>query len=198
MPKLLTSMDQGITRLKEISLSLRTFARSDTSSKVEYQIHEGIDSTLMLLKYRLKGNHNSPEIQVIKKYGELPPIICYPGQMNQVFMNIIANAIDAFSEFHQDKSHENVAINKNTITITTSVEPQQKNVRICIQDNGSGMSSEVQARMFEPSFTTKPVGKGTGLGLAITYQIITNNHHGQINCFSTPNHGTMFIINLPI
>ncbi|OUL32113.1 response regulator [Nostoc sp. 106C] len=198
LPKLLASMAQGIDRLKEISLSLRTFARSDMSSKVEYQIHEGINSTLMLLKHRLKGNGDRPKIQVITKYAELPPIACYPGQLNQVFMNIIANAIDAFDEFDRSHSYQQIAADPNTITITTSIEPHEGTVSICIQDNGPGMIPEVQARIFEPSFTTKPVGKGTGLGLAISYQIIVDKHNGQINCLSIPGKGTTFMMILPI
>ncbi|MBD2209584.1 hybrid sensor histidine kinase/response regulator [Nostoc linckia FACHB-104] len=198
LPKLLSSMDQGISRLKDISLSLRTFARADMSSKVEYQIHEGIDSTLMLLKHRLKDSGDRPRIHTITEYGELPPISCYPGQLNQVFMNIIANAIDAFDEYYHNHSHQAPLNEQNNLTITTSFDPQQQSVTICIQDNGPGMPPEVQARVFEPSFTTKPVGKGTGLGLAISYQIIVDKHNGQIRCFSMPGEGTKFIIILPI
>jgi signal transduction histidine kinase len=198
LPKLLASMRQGITRLKDISLSLRTFARTDISSQVEFQIHEGIDSTLMMLQHRLKGNGDRPKIQVITQYGELPAISCYPGQLNQVFMNIIANAIDAFDELHQNHSDQEIAACPKIITITTSVDPQQKTVTICIQDNGPGMLAEVQARIFEQSFTTKSVGKGTGLGLAISYQIIVDKHNGQLNCLSMPGEGTKFIITLPM
>ncbi|MGH1394240.1 MAG: hybrid sensor histidine kinase/response regulator [Trichormus sp.] len=202
LPKLLNSMNQGIDRLKDISLSLRTFARADMSSQVEFQIHEGINSALMLLKHRLKGIDNHPAITVITEYGDLPPISCYPGQLNQVFMNIIANAIDAF-EKPQSKDSQQVmqgaiASSSPTIKIITSVDSQRENVTICIQDNGCGMPPEVQARIFEQSFTTKPVGKGTGLGLAISYEIIVNKHHGQITCSSIPHQGTKFIINLPI
>ncbi|BAY37049.1 two-component hybrid sensor and regulator [Nostoc sp. NIES-2111] len=196
LPKLIKSMNQGINRLKDISLSLRTFARADISSQVEFQIHEGIDSTLMLLKHRLKGNGNSPEIKVVTEYGNLPPISCYPGQLNQVFMNIIANAVDAFDEpKHQDSQQ---AFSQPTIHITTSVDSQRENITISIQDNGCGMPREVQERIFEQSFTTKPVGKGTGLGLAISYEIVVNKHHGQINCNSTLGIGTQFTIVLPI
>jgi signal transduction histidine kinase len=199
LPKILGSMHQGIGRLKDISLSLRTFARSDISSMVEFQIHEGIDSTLMLLKHRFKDQGDRPQIEVVKQYGELPPINCYPGQLNQVFMNIIANAIDAFDDLHQNRSNQEIAATyPHTITIATSVEYQQKTVTICIEDNAFGMPPEVQARIFEPSFTTKPVGKGTGLGLAISYQIIIDKHNGQINCLSTFGQGTKFIITLPI
>ncbi len=198
MPKLLVSMRQGITRLKDISLSLRTFARTDISSQVGFQVHEGIDSTIMLLKHRLIGKGDRPKIQVITQYSQLPAITCYPGQLNQVFMNIIANAIDAFDELNQNQSQPDIAACSNIITITTSVDSQQQTVAICIEDNGPGMSSEVQSRIFEPSFTTKPVGKGTGLGLAISRQIIVDKHNGQINCLSIPGEGTKFTITLPI
>ncbi|WP_431356804.1 hybrid sensor histidine kinase/response regulator [Komarekiella delphini-convector] len=195
LPKLLLSMRQGICRLKDISLSLRTFARSDISSKVKFQIHEGIDSTLMLLKHRLKDQGDRSKIEVVTQYGELPPITCYPGQLNQVFMNIIANAIDAFDDLYQNRSDQKIP---NTIMITTSVEHQQQAVTICIEDNALGIPTEVQARIFEPSFTTKPVGKGTGLGLAISHQIIVDKHNGQITCSSTSGQGTKFTITLPI
>ncbi|MEH2357208.1 hybrid sensor histidine kinase/response regulator [Nostoc sp.] len=198
LPKLMASMHQGITRLKDISLSLRTFTRADISSQVEFQIHEGIDSTLMLLKHRLKGNGDRTKIQVVTQYGKLPPISCYPGQLNQVFMNIIANAIDAFDELHQNNCDRDIAAYPNIITITTSVNPQQQTVTICIQDNGPGMLTEVQSRIFEQSFTTKAVGKGTGLGLAISYQIIVDKHNGQVKCLSIPGEGTKFIITLPM
>ncbi|KAF3889796.1 response regulator [Tolypothrix campylonemoides VB511288_2] len=198
LPKLLASMHQGIDRLKDISLSLRTFARADISSKVEFQIHEGIDSTLMLLKHRLKGNGDCPTIEIVKQYGDLPAITCYPGQLNQVFMNIIANAIDAFDDLERSNSSQEMAAFPNTITLATSVDSEQGTVTICIQDNGPGIVPEIQARIFEPSFTTKPVGKGTGLGLAISHQIIVDKHNGQISCSSVPGTGTKFTITLPI
>ncbi|ABA22177.1 Response Regulator Receiver Signal Transduction Histidine Kinase [Trichormus variabilis ATCC 29413] len=199
LPKILGSMHQGIDRLKDISLSLRTFARSDISSKVEFQIHEGMNSTLMLLKHRLKDQSDRPKIEVIKEYGTLPPITCYPGQLNQVFMNIIANAIDAFDDLHQKFSDQEIkASEPHTITINTSVDQEQASVTICIEDNALGIPPEVQDRIFEPSFTTKAVGKGTGLGLAITQQIIVDKHNGQIKCLSTLGKGTKFIITLPI
>ncbi|WP_413173832.1 response regulator [Anabaena azotica] len=198
LPKILVSMHQGIDRLKDISLSLRTFARSDISSKVEFQIHEGMDSTLMLLKHRLKNQGNRPTIEVVRQYGTLPSITCYPGQMNQVFMNIIANAIDAFDDLHQNHLDQKTDVaDPYTITITTSVDHEQQNVSICIEDNACGMPPDVQARIFEPSFTTKVVGKGTGLGLAISHQIVVDKHNGQINCFSNFGKGTKFIITLP-
>jgi signal transduction histidine kinase len=199
LPKLILSMHKGIERLQEISLSLRTFARSDISSMVKFQIHEGIDSTLMLLKHRLKVQGNRPKIEVITQYSELPPINCYPGQLNQVFMNIIANAIDAFDDLHQNRlTEDRTYVYQYAITIKTSVNHHQKNVSICIEDNALGMPPEVQTKIFEPSFTTKPVGKGTGLGLAISYQIVVDKHNGQINCLSASGKGTKFIITLPI
>jgi signal transduction histidine kinase len=195
LPKLMNSMRQGITRLKDISLSLRTFARTDIAYQVEYQIHEGLNSTLMLLKHRLKDIGNRPKISIIKNYSDLPPISCYPGQLNQVFMNIIANAIDAFDDLHSpDDSTANLSY---SIRITTSVDSANNTISICIEDNALGMTPGVQARIFEQSFTTKPVGKGTGLGLAISYQIIVDKHSGTIDCFSTPGKGTKFIITLP-
>ncbi|MBD2493908.1 response regulator [Nostoc sp. FACHB-280] len=197
LPKLLLSMHQGIERLKDISLSLRTFARADISSKVKFQIHEGLDSTIMLLKHRLKDQGDRPKIEVATQYSELPPITCYPGQLNQVFMNIIANAIDAFDDLHENAAKQGI-VGQYTITITTSVDNQQETVTICIEDNALGMPPEVQAKIFEPSFTTKPVGKGTGLGLAISYQIIVDKHHGNIHCLSTAGQGTKFVITLPI
>ncbi|TVP60834.1 MAG: hybrid sensor histidine kinase/response regulator [Nodularia sp. (in: Bacteria)] len=198
LPKILGSMYQGINRLKDISLSLRTFARSDITSQVEFQIHEGIDSTLMLLKHRLKDQGDRPKIEIIKQYGNLPAITCYPGQLNQVFMNMIANAIDAFEDLHANQRKANIASSyPYTITITTSLDDQQKSVIIYIEDNALGIPPEVQAKIFEPSFTTKPVGKGTGLGLAISYQIIVDKHNGNINCNSTTGKGTKFIVTLP-
>ncbi|MBD2450976.1 hybrid sensor histidine kinase/response regulator [Nostoc sp. FACHB-152] len=199
LPKLIFSMHKGIKHLKEISLSLRTFARSDISSKIQFQIHEGIDSSLMLLKHRLKDQGDRPKIEVVRQYGELPPINCYPGQLNQVFMNVIANAIDAFDDLHHNRSNREIGTAcPHTIVITTSVNDQQKTVLICIEDNALGMPSEVQAKIFEPSFTTKPVGQGTGLGLAISRQIVEEAHGGKLNCDSVLGKGTKFMIQIPI
>ena len=198
LPSLLKSVQHGINRLEDISLSLRTFARSDISSKVEFQIHEGINSTLMLLQHRIKANEKRPEIQVIKEYADLPPISCYPGRINQVFMNLIANAIDAFEELNRNRSYQEIAAKPNIITVNTRVDTDQNIVTICIKDNGIGLSPQVQARIFEQSFTTKAVGKGTGLGLAISHQIIVEQHNGKIEYNSTPGQGTEFMITLPI
>ncbi|MEO0685423.1 MAG: response regulator [Cyanobacteria bacterium J06649_11] len=183
LPKLMKSMRQGIKRLKDISLSLRTFARSDIAHQVEYQIHEGLNSTLMLLKHRLKDIGSRPKIEIIKNYSELPPIHCYPGQLNQVFMNIIANAIDAFDDLHEI-SQEKVANSPYSMEITTSVDSIENTVSISIEDTALGMAPEIQARIFEQSFTTKPVGKGTGLGLAISHQIIVDKHNDKFCSFT--------------
>lgn len=198
VPKLVASVQHGVTRLKDISASLRAFARADTGKKVEYQVHEGIDSALMLLKHRLKANEHHPEIQIVRHYAELPPISCYPGQLNQVFTNILANAIDAFEEANQLRSYEEIAACPNQITITTTVSSPDETITIRIQDNGPGIPEQIQAKVFEQSFTTKPVGKGTGLGLAISRQIITDKHNGQLDCHSTPGVGTEFVITLPL
>ena len=198
LPSLLKSVEHGVDRLRDISFSLRTFARSDNSSKVEFQIHEGINSTLMLLQHRLKANDKRPEIQVIKEYADLPPINCYPGQINQVFMNLIANAIDALEELNCDRSYQEIAADPNIITLNTKLDTNQNAVRIWIRDNGIGLNPQVQSHIFEQSFTTKAVGKGTGLGLAISHQIIVEKHHGKIEFNSTYGKGTQFIITLPI
>ncbi len=157
-------MRNATERIKGISTSLRTFSRADTEHKISANLHEGLDSTLLILKYRLKANQQRPAIQVIKDYGDLPPIECFPGQLNQVFMNILANAIDMFDEMAQTQSFQELKTNPQQITIRTSLESNQVYIRIA--DNGKGMSQEVQAKIFKYLFTTKAVGKGTGLGLA--------------------------------
>ncbi|BAZ16872.1 integral membrane sensor signal transduction histidine kinase [Calothrix sp. NIES-4071] len=196
MPKMVASMQVGVTRIKEISISLRTFSRSDTASKVPYNIHEGIDSTILILKHRLKGNSFRPEIQIIKEYGELPMVNCYPGQLNQVIMNLIANAIDALDDSNEGKTFTEVEANPNKIVISTSVLTTQAIIKI--KDNGLGMSDEVKQKVFEHLFTTKGVGKGTGLGLSISRQIVEETHGGTLTCFSEPGNGAEFIIEIPI
>lgn len=198
MPKLVRSMKEGVNRLRDISSSLRTFARSDSTSKVEFQVHEGIESTLMLLRHRLKPDENHPEVQVLKNYAELPLIYCYPGPLNQVFMNLIANALDAFDDLNHDRSYEEISQQPNILSIATSMDAAQDTITIRIQDNGLGIPLEIQSRIFEESFTTKPVGKGTGLGLAICYQIVVEKHGGQLTCQSTPSVSTEFAVTLPI
>ncbi|MEG4505481.1 AAA family ATPase [Microcoleus sp. F6_B4] len=195
-PKMLDSMTVACERLKNISTSLRTFSRADRDDKVSFNIHEGIDSTILILKHRLKANEKRPAIEVVTNYGDLPPIECFPGQLNQVFMNIIANAIDAIDESNIGRSFTEIKANPNRITVTTFREDER--VKIAITDNGKGMNESVKAKIFDHLFTTKGVGKGTGLGLAIAQQIIVEKHSGSLNVNSILAEGTEFIIALPI
>ncbi|MEH1883990.1 trifunctional serine/threonine-protein kinase/ATP-binding protein/sensor histidine kinase [Nostoc sp.] len=198
LPKMIDGMTVGTQRIRNISTSLRTFSRADTSSKVLANIAEGIDSTLLILQHRLKADHNRPAIKIIKDYGNIPLVKCYLGQLNQVFMNIIANAIDALEEANIGRSFMEVQDNyPNIITILTKVE-KDNNLTIKIQDNAKGMPEEVKACIFENLFTTKCVGKGTGLGLSISRQIIVENHGGSLICESVLGQGTEFIISIPI
>ena len=190
--KLLTSMENGTERIKEIVLSLRNFSRLDESDFKQVDIHEGIDSTLLILHSRLKLKPNHPEIKIIKKYSCLPKVDCYPGQLNQVFMSIIANAIDALNDEINKKQDFIPQIKISTELFGNS------NIAIRIADNGSGIPLKFQSKLFDPFFTTKEVGKGTGLGLSISYQIIVDKHHGKLTCQSTPEKGTEFIIEIPI
>jgi PAS domain S-box-containing protein len=196
LPKLLNSMKGATDRIKSISTSLRTFSRADTEHKVSANLHEGIDSTLLILKYRLKANEFRHAIQVIQDYGNLPFIDCFPGQLNQVFMNILANAIDMFDEMARTQSFSEIAAHPQQITIHTAIVENQ--VQICIRDNGKGMTEDVKARIFDHLFTTKGVGKGTGLGLAIARQIVVEKHGGSLEVQSEVGRGTEFLIQLPI
>jgi len=197
LPKLIGSMNLGVERIRNISTSLRTFSRADKDYKVSFNLHEGLDSTLLILKHRLKANEYRPEITVIKHYGDLPLVKCFAGQLNQVFMNILANAIDALEESNRGKTIPDFKLHPNQITISTQIVPDD-NVAIRIGDNGLGMSEEVKQRAFDHLFTTKPVGHGTGLGLAIAHQIIMEKHQGTIAFNSKLGQGTEFIITLPI
>jgi predicted ATPase/signal transduction histidine kinase len=198
LPKLISSMHQAADRICDMSISLRTFSRADTDKKIPFNIHEGIDSTLMILKHRLKASETRPEIEVMKNYDDLPQIQCFPGQLNQVFMNLIANGIDALDESNTGRSFREIKASPNRITITTKINNHKKQVAISIQDNGGGMSEEVRARIFDHLFTTKPVGKGTGLGLAIAYQIVVEKHGGAIEVNSLPGQGASFVISIPL
>ncbi|MGI0490345.1 ATP-binding protein [Alkalinema pantanalense CENA528] len=192
LPKLLTSMRTGTERIREIVQSLRSFSRLDEADVKTVDIHDGIDSTLMILSHRLKPQGQRKGIEVVRDYGILPPVECYAGQLNQVFMNVIANAIDAI----EDKPLQNFAI-MGRITIRTSVI-RSNWVEIAISDTGSGIPNEIQQRIFDPFFTTKPVGRGTGMGMSISYQIVTEKHKGYLKCCSTPGVGTEFVIQIPI
>jgi two-component system, NtrC family, sensor kinase len=191
LPKLLTSMKVGTQRIREIVLSLRSFSRLDEAEFKQADIHEGIDSTLMILQYRLKNREYFPGVEVIKQYDRLPVVECYPGQLNQVFMNIVVNAIDVLEE----KCQSSALVPE--IQISTKVI-EQNQVEIRIKDNAGGMTETVRQRLFDPFFTTKPVGKGTGMGLSISYQIISERHHGTLVCVSTEGIGSEFIIQIPI
>ncbi|MBD2297957.1 ATP-binding sensor histidine kinase [Nostoc sp. FACHB-190] len=196
LPKLLHSMTEATERIKSISNSLRTFSRADTVNKVIANIHDGLDSTLMILKYRLKANEQRPAINIQQEYGHIPEIECFPGQLNQVFMNILANAIDMFDEMAQTRTFAELQTHPQEITIRTYVTANQ--VYIHIRDNGKGISADVTNRIFDHLFTTKGVGKGTGLGLAIAKQIIEEKHGGKITVNSALGEGTEFIIQLPV
>ncbi|MEC4983762.1 MAG: PAS domain S-box protein [Oscillatoria sp. PMC 1068.18] len=198
LPKLLNSMKVGATRIKEIVKSLRTFSRLDEAEMKAVNLHENIDSTLMILQNRLKAKSDHPEIIIVKKYGELPLVECYAGQLNQVFMNLLTNAIDALEERDRERTREEIAANPSTITITTQTLPIENSVRVAIADNGLGIKPAAMAKIFDPFYTTKPVGKGTGLGLAISYQIITERHQGILRCNSQLGQGTEFVIQIPL
>jgi PAS domain S-box-containing protein len=222
-PKIVASMQVGSDRIREIIKALRNFSRLDESEVKTVDIHQGIDSTLMILQHRLKAGPNHSEIEIQKDYGQLPLVQCYPGQLNQVFMNILSNAIDALEEPRQkwcelEKNNELDSSEVKSELVYDELEPVQlkgnNDVRsriiiqtkykkkgtvvICIADNGSGIPEEIQQRIFDPFFTTKPVGKGTGMGLAISYRIIAEKHQGQLRCKTSPGQGTEFIIEIPV
>ncbi|WP_308189821.1 ATP-binding protein [Nostoc sp. XA010] len=198
LPKLILSMKGATDRVGDISTSLRTFSRSDTEHPVQFNLYQGLDSTLLILKYRLKANELRPAIEVVRLYDKIPAITCFSGQLNQVFMNILANAIDALEESNQRQSYEYLKQHPNRITIKTALTEDQQSVTIRIKDNGIGMTDDVKQKIFEHLFTTKGVGKGTGLGLAIARQVIVDKHHGTLNCVSSPGNGTEFIIEIPV
>jgi len=187
LPKMLSSMQVGATRIRDIVRSLRNFSRLDESDMKKVNIHEGIDSTLMILEHRLKVQPDRPAIQIVKEYGQLPLVECYAGLLNQVFMNIIANAIDVLQEPLE---------NPGIIRIRTEVEGTLAVIRIA--DNGLGITDQVKQRIFDPFYTTKRIGSGTGMGLAISHSIIVEKHKGEIKCFSVVGKGTEFRIEIPI
>ncbi|MEG3848409.1 PAS domain S-box protein [Microcoleus sp. herbarium19] len=197
LPKLLSSMKVGADRIQQIVASLRTFSRMDEAEMKEVNIHDGIDSTLMILQHRLKAKHNHPEIPVIKEYGNLPLVECYAGQLNQVFMNVLSNALDALEERDMRRSAEEMRENPSMIRISTEM-PKPDRVLIRISDNGPGIPETVGTRLFDPFFTTKPVGKGTGMGLSISYQIVTDRHKGSLKCTSSPGQGAELAIEIPL
>jgi ammonium transporter len=194
--QLLDSMRVGAERIRDIVRSLRNFSRLDEADIKAVDLHEGIESTLLILQNRLKPNADHPEIEIIKDFGKLPLIECYPSQLNQVFMNIISNAIDALEEYNLQQLSKGMKSQQYQIRIKTLlVDPQWVEIRIA--DNGPGITEEVKSKLFDPFFTTKPVGKGTGLGLSISYKIVVEKHKGKIFCSSEPHQGTEFIIRIP-
>lgn len=198
LPKVLDSMRGATERIRALSNSLRTFSRGDKESKVSADLHQGIENALLILKYRIKANSRRPAIQILKEYGEIPKIECFPGQLSQVFMNILANAIDVFDEIAKQSSFIEIEANPQKIEITTTTLSDINQVEIRIRDNGSGMTPEVKDRIFDHLFTTKEVGKGTGLGLAIAHQIVTERHSGTLEVRSEIGQGSEFFIRLPI
>lgn len=198
LPHILNSMKVGADRIRDIVLSLRHFARRDGSDMKPADLHEGMDSTLMILESRLKEQPDYPAIEVIKEYSpELPLVDCYGGEINQVFMNILVNAIDAIEEYNIHRQIAEIKGDPNHILIRTLV-PNKNQVVIKIVDNGPGMTEDVIRCLFDPFFTTKPPGKGTGIGMSISWQIVVEKHHGSLQCISVPGEGTELIITLPI
>jgi two-component system, NtrC family, sensor kinase len=195
-PKMLSSMKIGTARILEIVLSLRNFSRLDESEFKFVNLHDGLDSTLLMLQHRLKPQYPRPAIHIVKEYGQLPMIGCHAGQLNQVFMNLLSNAIDALEECHE-KNPKKYASTAMTIQIATTLIDNHF-VRISIADNASGIPEEIRHKLFDPFFTTKEVGKGTGLGLSISYQIVTERHAGQLSCVSELGKGSEFFIDIPI
>ncbi|WP_332945026.1 MULTISPECIES: ATP-binding protein [unclassified Microcoleus] len=192
LPKVMSSMQIGSDRIREIVKSMGSFSRTDNSKMTLCDLHDSIDSTLLILRNRLNSKIDRRDIQIVKNYGKLPAVECYAGQLNQVFMNLISNAIDALDE--AAKNQPKAALK---ISISTELAGFDR-VRVRIADTGSGMTAEVKKRMFEQFFTTKEIGKGTGLGLSIVYKILVENHRGTLRCESEPSKGTEFIIELPV
>jgi signal transduction histidine kinase len=195
LPKLMQAMQDGGDRITAISKSLRTMARTDSETKLKFNLHEGLDSTILILRHRLKANQYRPAIVILQEYGQIPDVECFPGQLNQVFMNILANAIDMFDEMAEQHSYQHFQIHPQSITIQTALTSSHQ-VEIRIRDNGQGMSEAIKARIFDPTFTTKGVGKGTGLGLAIVRQIL-EKHNGTLTVNSELGQGTEFRLCLP-
>jgi signal transduction histidine kinase len=194
LPNMISSMKAGADRIRDIVLSLRTFSRLDEAEMKQVDIHEGLESTLLILQNRLKNKPDRPPIHLIKEYGKLPLVECYPGQLNQVFMNLLTNAIDALEiEINAfDRTGKNP-----TITIRTEVTDNNC-VAMRIVDNGPGISENVKRRLFDPFFSTKPIGKGTGLGLAISHSIVVEKHGGELTCNSVLGEGSEFAIEIPL
>jgi signal transduction histidine kinase len=196
LPRLWQSLKVGADRIRDIVLSLRTFSRTDEAELKAVNLQDGIDSTLMILRNRWKTQDFRPAVEIVKQYEEIPLVECYAGQMNQVFMNILVNAIDALDERDEKRTFRECENSPSTIWVSTAVIEDW--VQITIADNGTGMSEATQKQLFDPFYTTKPIGKGTGLGMSISYQIITERHQGQLDCVSTLGEGSKFVIKIPL
>jgi len=197
-PQVLHSMRQGAQRIKTIVLGLRNFSRLDETGTKTVDIHEGLDSTLMLLQSQLQSQAGRSQIEIIRSYGTLPAVTCEPGQINQVFLNLLSNAIEAIHHRNQTLTAQQ-PLPLSQITITTQVNTQTPQwLEITIADTGPGMSERVQSQIFDPFFTTKAIGQGSGLGLSSSYDIVVNQHGGQLLCCSTLGQGSTFTIVLPI
>lgn len=197
LPKMIASTKEGSNRLRYLSSSLNNFSKTNSPTKISFNLHEAIESAILILRHRLKANNTRPAIEVVKKYGNLPLVECFVGQINIVFMNLLSNAIDALKESNQGRSFEEIILNPNRITIQTAMQ-DEKHVVIRIRDNGLGMSEAVKQRAFDPLFTTKSAQKQTGLGLAIVHQIVVENHGGTIEVESSPGQGSEFAVILPV
>jgi signal transduction histidine kinase len=200
-------MYRGADRIREIVLALQNFSRHDEAEMKQVNIHEGIDSTLVMLQHRLRETADRPTIDVVKDYGNLPLVTCYASELNQVFMHLLNNAIDAIDRSAvsgqwsvvNGKKTDNQQLTTNNPQIRIYTEVKESNiVRIAIADNGSGINESLRSRLFDPFFTTKPVGKGSGLGLSISHQIVVQKHQGQITCTSSPGKGAEFAIQIPV
>jgi signal transduction histidine kinase len=198
LPKLLQSMQVGADRIRSIVLSLRNFSRMDEAELKYVNVHEGIDSTLMILHNRIKTKPERSGVEIHKEYGEIPQVECYAGQLNQVFMNLITNALDAVEERNKQLTSEEVKANPGYVTVRSWHCEERDRVFVEVIDNGMGISEEIRQKIFEPFYTTKPVGKGTGMGLAICYSIVVEKHGGHLNCHSLPGEGSTFLVEIPV
>ncbi|MEM1425897.1 MAG: ATP-binding protein, partial [Cyanobacteria bacterium P01_H01_bin.130] len=197
LPNLLQSMQVGADRIKDIVTSLRTFSRMDEAAMKAFNLHDGIESTLTILNNRTKAKASRPGLEIVRRYGELPLVECYGSQLNQVFMNLLTNAIDALEDRDGDRSYQEVAADPSRITITTERIVETDQIRLSFCDNGGGIPEGIRDRLFDPFFTTKPVGRGTGLGLSISYQIVAEKHGGTLTCAAAEGGGTCFTITIP-
>ncbi|MEC5032176.1 MAG: ATP-binding protein [Oscillatoria sp. PMC 1051.18] len=194
LPSLMRSMEMGANRIRNIIKSMRNFSRLDEAEKKKVDLHDGLDSTLLILQHRLKAKSGFPGIKIIKEYGNLPLVECYAGLINQVFMNLLSNGIDSLEEYFQDNS---LTGKKNQPTIRIRTEKVGQRVRVKIIDNGLGIPLDKQKKIFEPCYTTKPIGKGTGMGLSISHSIVVDKHGGLLFCNSNPGQGSEFVVEIP-